>query len=85
VTELALPMLLDFITVFCFVGGCFLLWLNLRPRQRDVIITRTEELDLSEPSDVRSFCLNGRPVNFAKSGGVDGEAVAYRGSSLPTR
>jgi drug/metabolite transporter superfamily protein YnfA len=34
-----IPIVLDFITIFCLVGGCFLLWLNLRPRRRDIIIT----------------------------------------------
>jgi len=33
------PLLLDFLTVFFIVAGCFLLWLNLRPQRRDVVIT----------------------------------------------
>jgi hypothetical protein len=37
-----IPVLLDFITVFCLVGGCFLLWLNLRPRRDQVIIAKPE-------------------------------------------
>ena len=39
-----IPILLDFITVFCLVGGCFLLWLNLRPRRDQVIIAKSEPL-----------------------------------------
>src|ERR1700724_325893 len=35
-------MLLDFITVFCLVGGWLLLWLNLRPRRDQVIIAKSE-------------------------------------------
>jgi hypothetical protein len=34
-----IPMLLDFITVFCLVGGCLLLWLNLRPRQVNIAMS----------------------------------------------
>ena len=37
-----IPMFLDFITVFCLVGGCLLLWLNLRPRRDQVIIAKSE-------------------------------------------
>ena len=37
-----IPMLLDFITVFCLVGGCLLLLLNLRPRRDQVIIAKPE-------------------------------------------
>jgi hypothetical protein len=44
-----IPIVLDFITIFCLVGGCFLLWLNLRPRRRDIIITRVHERDQSKP------------------------------------
>jgi hypothetical protein len=40
-----IPVLLDLITIFCLVGGCVLLWLSLRPRRRDIIITRAAELD----------------------------------------
>ena len=38
-TDRLMPMLLDLITIFCLVGGCVLLWFNLRPRRSDVIIT----------------------------------------------
>jgi hypothetical protein len=37
-----IPMLLDFITVFCLVGGCLLLWLNLRPRRDQVIMAKSK-------------------------------------------
>ena len=43
-----IPVMLDLLTIVCLVGGCVLLWFNLRPR-RDVIITRcpgqTEDLN----------------------------------------
>jgi hypothetical protein len=39
------PMLFDILTVFLFVAGCLLLWLNLRPRRRDVILTPKETSD----------------------------------------
>ena len=35
-------MLYDILTVALLVGGCLLLWLNLRPRQRDVLLTPKE-------------------------------------------
>jgi hypothetical protein len=38
------PMLFDVLTVALLVGGCLLLWLNLRPR-RDVILTPMETPD----------------------------------------
>jgi hypothetical protein len=34
-----IPVMLDLLTIVCLVGGCVLLWFNLRPR-RDVILTR---------------------------------------------
>jgi len=39
------PMLFDILTVAFFVGGCLLLWLNLRPRRRDVLLTPKETAD----------------------------------------
>jgi hypothetical protein len=38
------PMLFDVLTVALLVGGCLLLWLNLRPR-KDVILTPMETPD----------------------------------------
>jgi hypothetical protein len=38
------PMLFDVSTVVLFVGGCLLLWLNLRPR-KDVILAPMETPD----------------------------------------
>ena len=35
-------MLLDFVTIFCLVGGCLLLGLNLRPRRDQVSIAKPE-------------------------------------------
>jgi hypothetical protein len=42
-----IPMLLDFITVFCLVGGCLLLWLNLRPRRDQVIMRPKLSVEIS--------------------------------------
>jgi hypothetical protein len=39
------PMLFDILTVFLLVAGCMLLWLNLRPRRRDVIRAPKETSD----------------------------------------
>ena len=39
------PILFDILTVVLFVGGCLLLWLNLRPRGRDVLLTPKEKTD----------------------------------------
>jgi hypothetical protein len=36
-------MLLDFLTLFFIVAGCWLLWLNLRPRRSNVILTNSED------------------------------------------
>ncbi len=38
-----IPMLLDFLTLFFIVAGCLLLWLNVRPRRSNVILTNSEE------------------------------------------
>ena len=38
-------MLFDILTVAFFVGGCLLLWLNLRPRRRDILLTPKETAD----------------------------------------
>ena len=39
----SLPILLDILTVFFIVGGCALLWLNLRPRRPHNVITKTDD------------------------------------------
>ena len=39
------PMLFDILTVCLLVAGCMLLWLNLRPRRRDVTRTPKEAYD----------------------------------------
>jgi hypothetical protein len=36
-------MLLDFLTLFFIVAGCLLLWLNVRPRWSNVILTKSED------------------------------------------
>src|SRR5258708_6373774 len=38
-----IPMLLDFLTLFFIVAGCLLLWLNVRPRRSNVILTKSED------------------------------------------
>jgi hypothetical protein len=38
-----MPMLLDFLTLFFIVAGCLLLWLNVRPRRSNVILTKSED------------------------------------------
>ena len=43
-------MLYDILTVALLVGGCLLLWLNLRPRQRDVLLTPKEPVHQEELS-----------------------------------
>jgi hypothetical protein len=43
--KMIVPIFLDFITAFCLVAGCFLLWLNLRPSGRDVILTKVDSFD----------------------------------------
>ena len=42
------PILFDILTVVLFVGGCLLLWLNLRPRGRDVLLTPKEKTEFME-------------------------------------
>jgi len=61
------PMFYDILTVCFLVAGCTLLWLNIRPRNRDVIITKKATSDLyperefaaEEPPDV--------PVGYSAS------------------
>lgn len=36
---MTVPIFLDFITVFCLLAGCLLLWLNHRRYGSDVILT----------------------------------------------
>ena len=38
-------MLYDILTVALLIGGCLLLWLNLRPHRRDVLRTPREPFD----------------------------------------
>jgi hypothetical protein len=45
-----IPMLLDFLTLFFIVAGCWLLWLNLRPRRSNVILTNSEDYHPPSPS-----------------------------------
>ena len=40
---MSLPILLDILTVFFIVGGCALLWLNLRPRRPHNVIKKTDD------------------------------------------
>ena len=40
-----MPVLFDILTVVLFVGGFLLLWLNLRPRRRDVLLTSKDTAD----------------------------------------
>jgi hypothetical protein len=55
-----IPVLFDILTVVLFVGGCLLLWLNLRPRRRDVLLTssadpRFEEETANPGPEARHF------------------------------
>ena len=43
-------MLLDFLTVFFIVGGCALLWLNLRRRRPRIISTKIDDAHQSAPT-----------------------------------
>ena len=43
-------MLLDFLTVFFIVGGCALLWLNLRRRRPRIVVTKTDDGHQSAPA-----------------------------------
>ena len=45
-----IPMLLDFLTLFFIVAGCLLLWLNVRPRRSNVILTKSEDYYPPSPS-----------------------------------
>jgi hypothetical protein len=45
-----IPMLLDFLTLFFIVAGCLLLWLNVRPRRSNVILTNSEDYHPPSPS-----------------------------------
>jgi hypothetical protein len=41
-----MPMLLDMMTIFFIMAGFFLLWLNLRMRTNEVIITLDQYTEL---------------------------------------
>ena len=43
-------MLLDFLTVFFIVGGCALLWLNLRRRQSRIVVAKTDDAHQAAPT-----------------------------------
>jgi hypothetical protein len=42
---MTVPIFLDFITVFCLVAGCLLLWLNFRRYGSDIILTKVDSFD----------------------------------------
>ena len=73
---MTVPMFLDFITVFCLVAGCLLLWFDLVSSGRDVILTKVDSIDpgvtaLTDPENVAEqealFEMHQRPM----SGEVD--------------
>jgi hypothetical protein len=49
---MVVAMLLDFLTIFFLVAGVLLLWLNIRRRAGDVILTQSDEKDPSVAKDV---------------------------------
>lgn len=63
-TVLKLPMLFDMLTVVLLVGGCLLLWLNLRPRNDDVLPTAEDRVD-SEAQEKVDPVAGRSPREFA--------------------
>ena len=53
-------MLFDTLTAALFVGGCLLLWLNLRRHRRDVRLTQTETAVQTEEEPVNPGLEAGR-------------------------
>jgi hypothetical protein len=63
------PMLFDILTVFLLVAGCMLLWLNLRPRRRDVTRAPKETYDrAAEAYDPEEFAAQKQPELMAEHG-----------------
>jgi hypothetical protein len=63
------PMLFDILTVFFLVAGCMLLWLNLRPRRRDVTRTPIETYDrAAEACHPEEFAAQEQPELIAEHG-----------------
>jgi hypothetical protein len=72
-----IPILLDVMTVFFLVAGGVLLWLNLRPRRRDVIVSAHEETDRSpDPQDDH---LNGYNPTFTDAALHEPSQAAHGG------
>jgi hypothetical protein len=83
-----LAVLLDFLTVFFIAAGCALLWLNLRPRQHRIIITKTEDSHQSAstrdvPNDARINALMAALQPPSNSKG-DGDASLFVGKNHRT-
>jgi len=63
------PMLFDILTVFLLVAGCMLLWLNLRPRRRDVNRSPKETSDrAAEACHPEEFPAQEQPELIAEQG-----------------
>ena len=63
------PMLFDILTAFLLVAGCMLLWLNLRPRRRDVTRAPKETYDrAAEACHPEEFAAQEQPELIAEQG-----------------
>ena len=77
-----IPMLLDFLTLFFIVAGCLLLWLNVRPRRSNVILTKSE--DYYPPSPSQDAGDDIRNVDVLEQHLTDAEAKPDAASSTLT-
>jgi hypothetical protein len=63
------PILFDILIVFLLVAGCMLLWLNLRPRGRDVTRAPKETYNrAAEAYDPEEFAAQKQPELMAEHG-----------------
>jgi hypothetical protein len=77
-----ISMLLDFLTLFFIVAGCLLLWLNVRPRRSNVILTKSE--DYYPPSPSQDAGDDIRNVDVLEKHLTDAEAKPDAASSTLT-
>jgi hypothetical protein len=74
---MTVPIFLDFITVFCLVAGCLLLWFDLRSSARDVILTKADGIDpgVVASTDSENVSDQGVLSEMLRPGAVDRLAV----------
>jgi hypothetical protein len=78
------PILFDILTVVLFIGGCLLLWLNLRPRGRDVLLTPKEIADPWSEEETANPALEARHLKTSASEEPLEAIVDYTAHATPS-